>query len=136
MSKVAVLLLCSACSGPAWQNQPSQNQPRLERVGPSDARASGNLDGFLPLHRVPPQVTTTLPNGRRITVNAPVSKGKAYAFRGTGDPDPGAARPFIAALKRWRFAMHKDGTSPIRIAVTWEAQDGRFFVQDYAASVR
>jgi len=131
LSKVAVLLLCAAWSGIAWQNH-----PKLERVGSSDALVSGNLEGFLPLHKVAPQVTTMWPNGRRISVGALVANGKAYGFSVTGDPDPRVGKPFIAALKRWRFAMPEDGTSPVSVTVTWEARDGKFFVQNYAISLR
>ena|ERR1041385_6964633 len=124
MSKAAVFLLCAASSAIAWQNQ-----PKLQRVGPSDTAVTGNLEGFLPLHKVWPDVTTNWTNGRRISVGVLVAKRKPYEFHVTGDPDR-VAGPFVDALKKWRFAMPADGTSPVRFTVTWEAQDGRFLVQE------
>ncbi len=124
MSRAAVLLLCAASSAIAWQSQ-----PKLQRVAPSDMAVTENLEGFLPLHRVWPDVTTDWTNGRRISVGVLVARGKPYAFHVTGDPDR-VAGPFLDALKKWRFAMPADGTSPVRFTVTWEAQDGRFLVRE------
>ena len=123
MSKTAVLLLCAAFDAIAWQERP---KVQLE---PGDTAVARNLEGFRPLHKVWPDVTTNWTNGRRISISALVSNGKPYEFRVTGDPDQTVAEPFLDALKRWRFAMPADGTSPVRFTATWEALDGRFVVQ-------
>ena len=125
MSKAAVLLVGVACSAIAWQNKPT-----LKRVGTSNVGVSAieNLDSFMPLHKVWPDVTTTLTNGSRVSVSALIANGKPYEYRVTGDADQSVAKPLLDALKQWRFAMPKDGTSPVRFTVIWEAQDGKFVV--------
>ena len=125
MSKVAILLVCAAFSGTAWQNR-----PKLERVGTSDTQVSGNLGGFRALQPVWPNVTTTWPNGRSMSVSVIVAKGRAYQFHVTCDPGARGAKPFVDALKHWRFAMPTDGSSPVRFTVRLEALDGEFVVQE------
>ena len=134
MTKSAVLLLCAACGGIAWQNP--QNRPKLSGVVSGESVESRNLAGFRPIHTFWPTVTTNWPNGRRISVNALVADGKAYGFTVISDADPSIAKPFLSALKRWRFSMPRDGTSPVRLTVTWEALDGRFFTQNIEMSLR
>src|SRR5436305_14823132 len=125
MSKAAILVAAVTCSAIAWQNKPT-----LKRVGTSNASVIGNLEGFLPLHKVWPDVTTTLTNGSRVSVSVLIANGKPYEYQVTGDASQPVAKPLLDALKDWRFAMPKDGTSPVRFTVTWEAQDGKFVVQE------
>jgi hypothetical protein len=113
-----------------------QNTPTLRRDGPANPQLHGNLAGFSVARRVWPTVKTNLPNGRKVTLTALVTHGRAVQV----SIEKGEARTedigaLEAALKKWRFVMPSDGTSPVSFSVTWEARDGKFVAGDVAVSV-
>jgi hypothetical protein len=116
----------------------AQKTATLRIDGPADPLIRGNLAGFQPIHRVWPNVRTDLPNGARVTITSLIAHGAPLqVLVRESSADTKATAAFIAALKKWRFAMPADGTSPVSFTVTWKAMDGKFVVlETHIAIVR
>jgi hypothetical protein len=107
----------------------AQNRPTLRRTGPAEVQMSGELAGFRPIRRAWPAVPTGLPDGTRVSVDVLVQAGRpawVTADSGNSPAEKKAAEVFAGALRQWRFRMPRDGTSPVRVTVTWEARNGAF----------
>ena len=134
MIRFAVTIICATtfigmCLG-------QSNQPTLRRTGPAAPLMTGNLAGFQPIHKLWPDVKTDLPNGAQVTLTALIAKGKPIQVSvRKNSADRKAIETFAAALKKWRFAMPVDGTSPVTFTVTWEALNGKFIVQETALGI-
>jgi hypothetical protein len=134
MIRFAVTIICATMFTGMCVAQ--SNQPTLRRTGLADPLITGNLAGFQPIHKVWPDVRTHLPNGTQVTVTALVAHGKPIQISvRKSSTDRRAIEALAGALKKWRFAMPVDGTSPVNFAVTWEALDGKFTVQNVAIDI-
>jgi len=133
MVKFALAILSAALFNGMCQ---SQNTPTLRRVGPANPQIPGDLTGFNVTHKVWPTVKTNLPSGTKVTLTALVAHGRAVQVSvDKGEAETKDIKPLEAALKKWRFAMPADGTSPVSFSVTWEARDGKFAVGDVSVGI-
>jgi hypothetical protein len=133
MIRVAVTIVCATMFSAMCL---PQNAPTLRRDGPANPAIHGNLEGFRVVHKVRPTVKTNLPNGTRVIITALVTHGRAVQVSvGNEDADTKAAEALAGALRKWRFAMPLDGTSPVSVTLTWQAQDGKFVEWGVAFSI-
>jgi len=128
------------CLALGWMGHAAarQDQPRLWRAGPAPAnQPRGNLEGFRVAVRVKPFLSRNQllrAQGSRAAARVTVIAGKPAKIELREGSGP-LARAVRNALRKWRFEMPRDGTSPVIFDALYQCAGGKVEEDSITASL-